>query len=156
MGNCRLTRQTWFDPIVSETRVVRRILRYINCTTDKGLMFKPDGDMKLVYFVDAFHNCYSGGKCHYGYNISLIECSRLYLVKSSKFRINALSSTWSKYVRTCFATLDTAFLRTLVNHMTFTQSLPTLEHEVNMYHLTIKLQSILRDLFVRFENPESM
>eukprot|EP01036_Dinobryon_divergens_P036448 gene36448-47456_t len=87
--------QACSDPSQADLTRVKRILRYIKYTRDQGLKFKKDNDFNLVCYVDASHNCYDDGKGHYGYTLSLGEGSGAFYAKSSKLRINTLSSTES-------------------------------------------------------------
>eukprot|EP01041_Mallomonas_annulata_P001722 gene1722-3335_t len=85
--------QAYSSPTEADLKRVHRILRYISFTKEKGLIFKRDNNISLVCYVDASHNSYPDGKGHFGYSISLGKGSGTFYAKSSKLRINALSST---------------------------------------------------------------
>ena len=87
--------------------------------------------MELVGSVDASHNQYDDGRGHYGYSFSLGRGNGSFVAKSSKMRLNTLSSTESEYVAFCEATREAVWLRWLLADMGFPQKSATLIYEDN-------------------------
>ena len=118
-------------PNVGDLRAVNRIFQYLSCTIDLGLRYSAEGSMELVGSVDASHNQYDDGRGHYGFSFSLGRGNGAFSTKSSKMKLNTLSSTESEYVAFCEATREALWLRWLLSDMGFPQKSATLIYEDN-------------------------
>jgi hypothetical protein len=119
-------------PNQGNVRAVLRIFQYLANTPDIGIRYVADGSMELVGSVDASHNQYEDGRGHYGYSFSLGRGNGSFDAKSTKLKLNTLSSTESEYVAFCEATREAIWLRKLLNEIGFTQHGPTIIYEDNM------------------------
>ena len=118
-------------PTVGDLKAVVRIFQYLTCTLDLGIRYSAKGSMELVGSVDASHNQYEDGRGHYGYSFSLGRGNGSFDAKSSKMKLNTLSSTESEYVAFCEATREVIWLRRLLADMGFPQIGPTVIYEDN-------------------------
>ncbi len=118
-------------PTVGDRKAVVRIFQYLSCTLDLGIRYSSGGSMELVGSVDASHNQYEDGRGHYGYSFSLGRGNGSFDAKSSKMKLNTLSSTESEYVAFCEATREVIWLRRLLADMGFPQNGPTIIYEDN-------------------------
>jgi hypothetical protein len=118
-------------PNNGDMKAVLRIFQYLSCTLDLGIRYSSGGDMNLVGSVDASHNQYEDGRGHYGYSFSLGRGNGSFDAKSSKMKLNTLSSTESEYVAFCEATREAIWLRRLLSDMGFPQVGPTIIYEDN-------------------------
>ena len=118
-------------PTVGDLKEVERIFQYLTCTLDLGIRYSSKGSMELVGSVDASHNQYADGRGHYGYSFSLGRGNGSFDAKSSKMKLNTLSSTESEYVAFCEATREVIWLRRLLADMGFPQVGPTIIYEDN-------------------------
>jgi hypothetical protein len=118
-------------PKHGDMKAVLRIFQYLTCTLDLGIRYSSGGDMNLVGSVDASHNQYEDGRGHYGYSFSLGRGNGSFDAKSSKMKLNTLSSTESEYVAFCEATRKAIWLRRLLSDMGFTHVGPTIIYEDN-------------------------
>jgi hypothetical protein len=124
------------NPTKHDMRLVKRILKYIRCTHDYGVVFQP-GKIELVCYVDSSHNYYPDGHGHYGYTFSLGEGDGVFHAVSKKMKLITLSSTESEYVAICEACREAVFMRGVLEDLGFKQRKPTKIWEDNQS--TIKM-----------------
>ena len=124
--------QACSNPTKADLIRVKRIIRHIIATKDKGITYNCDNDFDLYCYVDASYNCYADGKGHYGYTFSIGKYNGSFYAKSSKIRVVALSSTESEYIALCHASTEIVYLRNLLSDIGFIQSKPTIVFEDNI------------------------
>ena len=118
-------------PTIRDLNAVKRIFRYINFTKHLGIKYSRDQPIELIGCVDASHNQYDDGRGHYGYSFCLGNGNGSFNAKSSKLKLNTLSSTESEYVAFCEATREAVWLRRLLSDIGFPQTRCTLIYEDN-------------------------
>jgi hypothetical protein len=118
-------------PTKADMKKVLRLLKYIEKTKHYGIRFSSDTHITLICHVDASYNCYDDGKGHYGYSFSLGESDGVFFAKSSKLKLQTLSSTESEYVALCEAAKEVAYLRRVLKFLGFAQKKPTVVYEDN-------------------------
>jgi hypothetical protein len=94
-------------------------------------VFRNDAKLKLTCYVDASHNQYDDGRGHFGYSISIGNNNAIISAKSSKLKLNTLSSTESEYVAICEATREIVYLTNLINSLNFNLDEPAIVYEDN-------------------------
>ena len=118
-------------PTVRDLKAVTRIFQYLLFTIELGIRFKKDSEILLTGCVDASHNQYDDARGHYGYSFSLGQGNGSFNAKSSKMKLNTLSSTESEYVAFCEATREAVWLRRLLSDIGFPQHDCTIIYEDN-------------------------
>jgi hypothetical protein len=103
------------NPTKADLKNVQRIFRYIISTREYGITFYSDDDYTLCCHVDASYNCYTDGKSHYGYTISLGRDNGSFVCKSAKIKLVTTSSTEAEYVAMYYACTELLFLRRLLS-----------------------------------------
>jgi hypothetical protein len=113
---------------------LKRILRYVKGTAEKGLLFSV-GDRKSIVlegYVDASHNHYAeDARGHMGMNFRLGPNDGAFYARSQKMKLVTLSSTETEYVALCEAATEVVFLRQLLADIGFPQKDPTVLYEDN-------------------------
>jgi hypothetical protein len=123
--------QSCSKPTKYDLTLCQKILRYIASTPDNGITFSK-GEVKLVSFCDASHQCYNDAKGHYGYTFALGANDGVFHAVSRKIKNTTTSSTESEYVGLYEATRDAIWLRRLLDDIGFTQDKPTLIYQDNL------------------------
>jgi hypothetical protein len=112
------------DPKQSHAVAVKRILRYLQGTKDKGLQMRPTGDWKIECYVDASFCGLWGSedpedpvsaKSHTGYIITLAGCPLLWVSRLQTE--TSVSTMMAEYVALSSAMRDMLPLRTMVKEV---------------------------------------
>ena len=103
----------------------------MRATPDLGIRYNRNSEIILVGCVDASHNQYDDARGHYGYSFSLGRGNGSFDAKSTKMKLNTLSSTESEYVAFCEATREAVWLRRLLSDIGFPQRECTIIYEDN-------------------------
>ena len=106
-------------PTVKDLLAVKRIFRYIYSTKNKTLNFTKQKIFRVICQVDASYNCYTDGKSHYGYSFTLGHFNAPFCVKSSKIKIQALSSTEAEYIALANAVREALYVIRLLKDLGF-------------------------------------
>ena len=109
------------DPTVADKRAVRRVLRYVQATSNKGLLFKADEDTQLYAWADASFASREDSRSQSGYCFSIGRDNASFHARSSKQLIVTLSSTESEYVALFACATEVVFLRRLLQELGFDQ-----------------------------------
>jgi len=108
-----MTASACASPTMGDWKRVMRIIGYIGCTLDYGLIFSS-GPIKLQCMVDSSFNLYHDGKCHYGYSFTLGIGDATFFSVSRRMKVQPLSSTEAEYVAFCEACRDAIYLKRLL------------------------------------------
>ena len=108
-------------PTERDLTAVVRIFNYLRATPELGIRYNRNSEIILVGCVDASHNQYDDARGHYGYSFSLGRGNGSFDAKSTKMKLNTLSSTESEYVAFCEATREAVWLRRLLSDIGFPQ-----------------------------------
>ena len=129
------------DPKLSHDRAVKRIVKYLLDTKDKGLIFKPDLSRGLECYVDAdFAGGWKDGDqdnpesvlSRSGFVIMYAGCP---ITWSSKLQTEiALSTTESEYIALSSAMREVI---PFMNLMQETQDLFEIKHDKPIFHCTV-------------------
>ena len=119
------------SPTKHDLAAVVRIFNYLRATPELGIRYNRNAEIILVGCVDASHNQYDDARGHYGYSFSLGRGNGSFDAKSTKMKLNTLSSTESEYVAFCEATREAVWLRRLLSDIGFPQPECTTIYEDN-------------------------
>ena len=118
-------------PTVADKRAVRRVLRYVQATSNKGLLFRADEDTQLYAWADASFASREDSRSQSGYCFSIGRDNASFYARSSKQLIVTLSSTESEYVALFACATEVVFLRRLLQELGFDQG-PAVVFQDNM------------------------
>ena len=119
------------SPTESDMKALKRVLRYINGTTDLGITYRPSEEIKLTCKVDSSFDSEPNSKSRSGMMFSLGDEHAAFHAKSTKQIMIAVSSTESEYIALYEAVLEIIWLRYLLADMGHPQTEPTVVYEDN-------------------------